>query len=117
MAIQPVEIMKGVAGATVRQASTDSSAAITITELGTAPSTFGGQRAVVGAKITVETQSIRIAFGTAAVQTGGSEVGHLFIAGSVIEIQDGATLRACRIISAANGVHGVIQTTPYYGSR
>lgn len=117
MAIQPVEIMRGVAGLTVRQVSTNSSAAIVITELGTAPATFGGQRAVVGAKITVETNTIRIAFGGDAVQTGGSEVGHLFIAGSVIEIQDGATLRACRILSAVADTHGVIQTTPYYGTR
>jgi len=117
MSIQPIEIIKGVAGKTFRQVSTDTSAALAITELGAFPSVFGGQRAITGAKITVETASIRIAFGTDAVQTGGSEVGHLLASGSVIEIQNGATLKSCRIISAASETPGVLQITPYFACR
>lgn len=118
MGIQPIVIMEGVASATIKQLSTDESAALVITELGTAPSLFGGQRAVTGAKITVETNSIRMAFGGAtAVKTGATQIGHLFIAGTVIEIRDGATLRAIRIVSAVADNHGSLQITPYYGVR
>ena len=66
--------------------------------------------------LTCETNDVRISFGTEAVQTGGSEVGHILSPGSSIKITNPKNIRAMRYINKTNGSNSVLMITAYYSN-
>jgi len=91
----------GRAGTTQSKASTDT--AQLLTDAVTIPN------GCISAVITCETNNVRIAFGTNPTQAG---LGHLLYVGQSYKIGNPQAVRDFRFISAANGVHGLIQVTP-----
>ena len=118
---QMIESIMGEAGDTFRVAADDTSNALIadggLVMLGTAPTSRGGQRVVQAVLITCESYPVRIAFSTAAVQTGSAEVGHLLAIGSSIFISNAKNIRSLRYINGTNGSNGVMQITPIYASN
>ena len=118
--VQMIESIMGEAGDTFRVAADDTSNALIadggLTMLGTAPTSRGGQRVVQAVLITCESNSVRIAFSTAAVQTGGAQVGHVLTPNSSIWVSNPKNIRSLRYINHTNGSNGVLQVTPFYAN-
>ncbi len=110
----------GEAGVTFRVAADDTSNALIadggLTMLGTTKTSGGEQRSVGAVLITCEDNDVRIAYGAAAVQGAGVEVGHVLAAGSSKWIANAKNVRALRYINKTNGSNAVMQITPYYGA-
>lgn len=116
--IQMIETIMGEAGDTFRVAADDTSNAL-IADGGlviTSTGSDGKVKLVQGILITCETNAVRIAFSTDAVQTGGSEVGHELAVGSSILISNAKNVRSLRYINKTNGSNGVMQITPFYAN-
>lgn len=103
-------LMRGVSGSTYPVTSTNSAVGLAAGVL--IDTTMGPIDRVT---LTCETNNIRVAIGT-ATQAG---TGELLYPGDSIEIEGNADCKAVTWISAANGVHGVLQVTPkyFYGGR
>jgi len=116
-----MDFVMGEAGDTFRVAVDDTSNALVddggLTMLGTAPTSRGGQRVVQAVLITCESNSVRVAFSTAAVQTGSAEVGHVLTPNSSIWVSNPKNVRSLRYINETNGSNGVLQVTPFYASN
>lgn len=70
-----------------------------------------GNRLAVGMTITVETNSIRFAYGTNPTQAG---LGTLVTAGSIITLNSIAKIKAFRYISAVLDTHATLQFHPEF---
>lgn len=69
-------------------------------------------KTAVGVFLTVETNSIRIAFGGAVPTQAG--LGHLILAGESFRLPDGVSARSLQIISASAGQAAEVQITPIF---
>ena len=105
-AVQDVFSVYGTPGGTVRVAASDVSQTLT-----TAVPTNVNPRAVL---ITVESYDLRLSFVNTAVQTGGSEVGHVVAAGSSFYINSKAAYDNIKFINKTNGSNAILQITYYY---
>lgn len=101
----------GVPGDTIRLASTDVSTALAAGVL-----TNAG-RAMQGMIITVDSNSVRIAFNDIAPTQGATGVGHTILKDQAPVVIMGADLcSTMHYISAANGSSGGLQITPLYSN-
>jgi len=112
MTIQSRMITNGIPGVTQRIASSDTSQRLST--IATLTLTADTTKTCTGVLITVETNPIRIAFSTAAVQTVGSEVGHPVGSGSSYFISGGNEAINAYFINQTNGSNGILQVTPYF---
>ncbi len=103
-----VMLSNGLMGDTIRLVTTD-----VATKLSASVLTVAG-RVCKGAIITIETASVRIAFGTTTPTQGASGVGHELYAGDSWELYGEDSMADFTYISSANGVPAVIQLTPLY---
>jgi hypothetical protein len=95
-------------GITKRIASSDTSQTLSTTM------TIVSGHYPIAALITCESFDVRVAFGTAAVQTGSSEVGHVLAAGSSMWLYSNASVMGARFINKTNGSNGILQVTYFY---
>ena len=105
---QDVHVTLGSPGATQRVASSDTSrsllSVLTVTS-GQTP-----KRALV----TVETYDLRVSFVDAAVQTGGSERGHVIPAGNSIWLDSLSAINSFKFLNKTNGSNAILQITYWY---
>lgn len=106
-AIQDVFSVLGTPGGTVRVAASDASQNITDAIPGTSST-------AKGALITVETNDVRFSFRNTAVQTGGSEVGHVVAAGQSLWVMSSQAYNQLKFINKTNGSNGILQITYFY---
>jgi len=104
------ETVKVTADATVNTFVADAS----LTMLGTAPSTRGGQRVVDAVLISVVTNDLRIGFGEVTVVEGAAGLGHTLVAGDFLLIMGAANIRSFRYTNAAAASHCIWMYTPFY---
>ncbi len=112
MTARTIIITNGISGITQRVAATD-----TVQVLGTAATltlAANTSKSRIGVLITVETNPIRLAFGADAVQTGGSEVGHVIAAGESFYISNGYEAINASFINMNAQANGILQVTPYF---
>lgn len=98
---------EGVAGATTRQASTDTAATINAAVLAS------GTVLAKGIFVQVDTNSIRLAFGGATPVAGAGGLGVTLAAGDTMKMSY-TTAKKMKLVSAASGVHGGINITPEF---
>jgi len=68
----------------------------------------------IAAIITAETNDVRYAFNTAAVNTSGSEVGHVLIVDSGVRLANQHAIENFNYINAVAAADGVLQVTFEY---
>jgi hypothetical protein len=95
----------GTPSATFRLASTNDVQRLTAAKLVTA----GGKRSK-RAVVAVETNSVRVAWGTDPTQGAGS-VGVTLNNGDVLTLESPAAVEGMRFLSAVAGTHGVLQVS------
>lgn len=116
MSSQSVQLHVGSPGATYSDVSTDAPkqlAAVKLFQDGVDHSSDpdGTIKRAVSFHITTETAGIRIGFGGATVST---VLGHLYPAGSIINLASWSEILDFRFISAVALTPATLQITPYY---
>lgn len=97
---------------TYRTTSTNSATGIASSVLKTVGLT-GANRIAEGVLMSVESHSIRIAFGATPTQ-GPAAVGHVLYSGQLLAVAGAESLERMKFISAVTGDHAAIQITPFY---
>lgn len=111
-----VTVLSGRTGVTLKITADDTSNNL-LTD-GAVPTTLSADSrpdaGLIGAIITVETNPLRITFGTAALQAG---TGHTMPVGLTFILESAFEVRNMQYINFTNAANAVIQVTPIYNLR
>jgi len=88
-----------------------------LTMLGTAPTSRGGQRVVDAVLISVVTNNLRIGFSEVTVVIDAAGLGHTLIAGDFLLVMGAANIRGLRYINAVTDAHCIWMYTPFYAKN
>jgi len=108
-----VNVLSGRTGVTLKITADDTSNNL-LTD-GSVPTTLTAdskpEKGLIGAIITVETNPLRVTFGTAALQAG---TGHVISVGQTLMLESAWEVRNMQYINHTNAANSVMQVTPLY---